>query len=180
MFGDTDQDGDYEKLYMLGSRSFTIQSLANLGADVFDSKSELELTLYGEIEALFDRKDTTANVGSPEALLQEAMFGAVNGRLDNKGPEPESVAVGTINNKLYAFIGLERTSTVAMYDISNPASPVFVDHIYNLTTDANGALAGDISPEALKFVAASDSPTGKPLLLVGHEVSGTVSVYEFN
>jgi hypothetical protein len=37
---------------------------------------------------------------------------------------------------------------------------------------------GDISPEGLSFVPASQSPTGQALLIAGHEVSGTVSVWE--
>ena len=37
---------------------------------------------------------------------------------------------------------------------------------------------GDISPEGMKFVNASNSPTGNPLLMVAYEISGTTAVYE--
>lgn len=37
---------------------------------------------------------------------------------------------------------------------------------------------GDIDPEALVFVDAADSSTGKPLLMVGGSDSSTVTVYE--
>mgnify|MGYP000005015313 FL=1 len=63
-----------------------------------------------------------------------------------------------------------------MYDVSNPAAPVFVQWLQNTTDMANG----DISPEGLEFVPAANSPTGKALLLVGYEVSGTLVVYEIN
>ena len=45
------------------------------------------------------------------------------------------------------------------------------------TTDLDN---GDISPEGLKFVPAAQSPTGKALLLVGYELSGSMAVYQFD
>lgn len=41
-------------------------------------------------------------------------------------------------------------------------------------------LTGDLGPEALSFIPAAQSPNGKPLLVVGHEVSGTAAVYEIS
>jgi hypothetical protein len=35
-------------------------------------------------------------------------------------------------------------------------------------------------PEGLVFIPASDSPNGKPLLLVGYEVSGSTAVIQLN
>jgi hypothetical protein len=39
---------------------------------------------------------------------------------------------------------------------------------------------GDLGPEGLHFIAAKDSPNGKPLLLVGNEVSGSTAVIQLN
>ena len=36
----------------------------------------------------------------------------------------------------------------------------------------------DISPEGLKFIHAAQNPSGVPLLVVGHEVTGSVAVYQ--
>jgi hypothetical protein len=99
----------------------------------------------------------------------------VKGRLDNKGPEPENVVVGEVKGKLHAFIGLERSSAVAMFDVSNPAGPGVRAAAAQFSTDLAD---GDISPEGLAFVPAAQSPTGQALLLAGYEVSGTVAVYE--
>lgn len=148
-------NGQYEKLYALGGRSFSIWNAAT-GTQVFDSGSALEQIAYSTL---------------PTALLGQSQ---VLGRLDNKGPEPENVVVGEIDGKIYAFIGLERTSAVLMYDVTDPAAPRFIQWLSN-TTDLRD---GDISPEGLTFVKAADSPTGKALLLVGHEVSGTTAVWE--
>ncbi|GAA4892948.1 hypothetical protein [Ferrimonas pelagia] len=37
---------------------------------------------------------------------------------------------------------------------------------------------GDLAPESLVFVDGADSATGNPLLLVGNEISGSVTVWE--
>jgi hypothetical protein len=45
--------------------------------------------------------------------------------------------------------------------------------------DCSGvAQSGDLGPESIKFVAADDSPNGNALLIVGNEVSGTVTIYQ--
>ena len=155
--GDTDGDGDFDRLYALGGRSFSIVNAAT-GQIVYDSGSKLEEMAYSSLSS---------------SLLSASQ---VKGRLDNKGPEPESVVVGQVGTKTYAFVGLERTSAVVMVDVTNPLAPVFVRMLMNTTDLADG----DISPEGLAFVPAANSPTGKALLLVGYEVSGTLAVYEIN
>ena len=148
-------NGQYDKLYTLGGRSFSIYN-ASTGAQVFDSGSDLETLAYSTMASSLLSKDQ------------------VLGRLDNKGPEPESVVVGQVNQKTYAFVALERSSAILMYDLTNPAAPKFVQWLQNTTDLTNG----DISPEGLTFVPASQSPTGQALLVAGHEVSGTVSIWE--
>ena len=100
----------------------------------------------------------------------------VLGRLDNKGPEPEGVVIGQVREATYAFVGLERSSAVVVYDITNPTAPRFVQLVRN----SSNLDDGDISPEGLKFVPATQSPTGKALLLVGYELSGSMGVYQFD
>lgn len=153
--GKNSSTGQYDKLYTLGGRSFSIYN-ASTGAQVYDSGNELERLAYSTM---------------PVALLGKAQ---VLERLDNKGPEPESVVVGQVNQKNYAFVALERSSAIMMYDLTNPAAPKFIQWLQNTTDLTNG----DISPEGLSFVPASQSPTGQALLIAGHEVSGTVSVWE--
>jgi hypothetical protein len=152
--GDTDNDGDYDKLYTYGARSFSIWD-AN-GTIVFDSGDQIEKKVAELEPALFNQDD-----------------GEMDGRSGNKGAEPEALCVGTINGKTYAFLGLERQNVIMVYDITVPAQAKFVDYYKT-------GVEGDISAEGMKFVPATDSPNGKNLLLVAYEVSGSTVVYEIN
>ena len=158
---------DIETIYSYGARSFSIWDMAD-GSLVWDSGKFFETKtaeLYG----------TKFNNDNDENKDQ--------GRSDNKGPEPEAITVGTINEKTYAFIGLERMGGVMIYEITNPTTPVFIQYINNrdLTIEpGDGIDAGDLGPEGFKFVSADKSPNGKPILIVGNEVSGTTTFYNIN
>jgi hypothetical protein len=141
--GDTDNDGDYDALYSFGSRSFSVWN-GNTGAIVFDSKNEL------------DQKAIGLNIYD-------------DGRSDDKSVEPEGITVGKVGNKMIAFVGLERADAVAIYDISNPQDPKFLQIIK----------CGD-APEGILFVPAKDSPTKKSLLIVSSEGDGIVKVFTPN
>nr|WP_211237964.1 choice-of-anchor I family protein [Holophaga foetida] len=92
-----------------------------------------------------------------------------------KGPEPEGVVLGKFGTKTYAFIGLERVGGVMVYDITTPSAPVYVTYL----NTRNGA-AGDCGPEGVALIKADKSPSGKPLLVVGNETSGTTAIYQIN
>lgn len=150
--GDTDGDGDFDEIYVLGARSFAIWNTS--GSLVYDSGDQLEQITAVQVPALFNSNGTADTFDT---------------RSDNKGPEPEGVVTGVIDGQTYAFIGLERTGGVIVYNITNPTSPAFVQYINT---------PGDLAPEGVAFVAAEDSPTGKPLLIVTNEVSTTTTTYE--
>jgi DNA-binding beta-propeller fold protein YncE len=164
-FGDTDSDGDYDRLYVEGARSFSVFDPES-GSLVYDSGDDLERIVYNSID---DEPDAAIKL----KLIQSSQ---VLGRLDNKGPEPEGVVIGQVREATYAFVGLERSSAVVVYDITNPTAPRFVQLVRN----SSNLDDGDISPEGLKFVPATQSPTGKALLLVGYELSGSMGVYQFD
>lgn len=127
------------ELYAFGARSFSIRDTD--GNIVFDSGSQLDAEAIAR--GIYD-----------------------DGRSDNKGVEPEGVAIGSIGGRTLAFIGLERTtkSAVAIYDITDPANASFVDMI---VSDL------DLSPEGLSTFTMG----GMLYLAVANEVSGTTSVF---
>ncbi|MGF1923104.1 MAG: choice-of-anchor I family protein, partial [Bacteroidia bacterium] len=140
-FGDTDNDGDYDELYAPGGRSMSIIN-ATTGQLVANVGKDLEQRV---IDA--GKYDDT--------------------RSDNKGVEVESVTVAQVNGKTLAFIGMERVDHIAIYDVSVPTAPKFVQLF--ATGDA---------PEGLLFVKPKDSPNGRSLLIVSNEADGTVRFYQ--
>lgn len=169
----------YDKLYSYGGRSFSIWN-AN-GGLVWDSGAEIEKFLHSPDCRLGSARNIPCadffNSGHDEGNAKDS-------RSDAKGPEPEGIALGKIGDKTFAFIGLERKGGVLVYDISNPTAPTRVDYLNTrdewLTNPPSLATAGDLGPEGLVFIAAKDSPNGKPLLVVGNEVSGTTAVLQLN
>ena len=146
--GDTDGDGDNDEIYSYGARSFSIWN-AN-GKQIFDSGSQFE-------DYLAQYQEQGWNVWEEK-------------RSDDKGPEPESVTVGELAGEQYAFIGLERTSGLFIYNISSPSRPTVAGFI-------DLELVGDVGPEGLKFISR-DANTG--WLLITNEISNTTSLYEIS
>ncbi|GAB4371730.1 MAG: hypothetical protein Kow00121_13510 [Elainellaceae cyanobacterium] len=153
--GDLDGDGDFDQLFAYGARSFSIWD--EFGNLVYDSGDDFEQITAVQVPELFNSE------GDPEDF---------DSRSDNKGPEPEAVATGTINDRTYAFIGLERTGGVMVYEVTNPQQPQFLQYLPNQGDDR--------APEGLLFIPASDSPNDKPLLVISNEVSSSVTVLEVN
>ncbi|RYE24991.1 MAG: T9SS type A sorting domain-containing protein [Sphingobacteriales bacterium] len=159
--GDVDGDGDFDEIYVMGSRSFSIFNSSNINL-IYDSGNDFEQITYAD--PVYGGMFNADNAGN-----------AAKNRSDNKGPEPEGVTVGSINDTTYAFITLERMGGVMVYDVSNPLAPVFVQYINTRTTAAYG---GDQGPEGIIFLAADKNPHNKNFLLTANEVSGTVAVFE--
>ncbi|WP_234733271.1 choice-of-anchor I family protein [Tellurirhabdus bombi] len=133
--------GVYKELYGFGGRGFSIYNAAT-GQRVYESGKSLE-----------------------ERVIAANLYD--DDRSDDKGIEPEGVTVGMMNNKPIAFVGMERADAIAIYDVSNPAAPQFLQLFK--TGDA---------PEGVLFVAAKDSPNGRSMLVVSSEGDGTVKVYQ--
>jgi len=153
-FGDNGGDGIMDTLYSFGGRSFSIWD-AETGSLVYDSGSEFESRIELLHPSLFN------SIGDP---------GTFDSRSDNKGPEPEDVVIGKVGSRFLAFIGLEQIGGIMVYDVTDPTAPSFL--LYEPSAP------GDFGPEASVFINALQSPTGSPLLVVAHETSSTLAIYE--
>ena len=153
------------KRYILGARSFSIWDVSGGSAKlVYDSGNEFETRTASYFPANFNASHTNNDLDS---------------RSGRKGPEPEYVTTMRIGNRTYAIIGLERIGGIMVYDITAPQSPVFYDYINTRDFSGSGlAQMGDLGPEGISAVPASDSPTRRPLIFAANEVSGTIAVFE--
>lgn len=148
------------KTYLYGARSYSVFEVTKDGLSfVYDSGSDFESLTAKFLPDNFNASNDDI---------------AIDDRSNKKGPEAESVVVGTIGEHTFAFIGLERIGGVMVYDITDPTKPEFSN--YMNSRDFSDAIKGDVSPEGLCFVAATGS--SKPKLLTACEVSGTLAVYE--
>lgn len=153
--GDFDGDGDFDELFSYGARSMSVWAadgtlVADLGADIERYVAAIMPDAHNQ---QFDDDDGVY---------------AFDSRSDNKGAEPEGVVTGMVDGRQYAFLGLERVGGVMIIDLDDPSAPQIVDWRFD---------PEHISPEGMAFVPANESPNGQPLLLVAHELSGTVVVY---
>lgn len=168
----------YDNLYAFGGRSFSIWD--ENGALVWDSGAAIEKFLASD----------ACNLGSARSIPCKTYFNSghdalakADARSSAKGPEPEGLAVGKVGDKTFAFVGLERMGGVLVYDITNPKAPLQMDYLntreaWDLDPAKNLDKVGDLGPEGLHFVPAASSPNGKPLLIVGNEVSGTTAIFQ--
>lgn len=158
--GDTDADGDFDHIYTVGARSFSIWDPSSQSL-VYDSKDEIELytSKHPVFSALFNA-DHESN--------------GIKVRSRSKGPEPEGLVLAMVNGQQFAFVALERIGGVLVYNINDPANPVLVDYNNNRLTASYG---GDLGPETLTYISNETSPDGKAYLVITNEVSGNITVY---
>lgn len=157
--GNTDGDADFEEIAALGARSFSIFN-ADTKQIVYDSGDRFERYIAANYPLIFNA-DNESNT--------------VKNRSRAKGPEPEGVTLGTVNGQTYAFITVERTGGVMVYNITDPNNPTFTDYKNSRMTSAYG---GDNGPEGIIYIDASNTTTGKGYVVIANEISGTLSMYE--
>lgn len=170
---DTDGDGDIDVLYAFGSRSFTIYDVSSTSGivELFDSRAQIETIVASRNPVAHNAADKANQSFDSQSI--------------KAGPTPEGVAVGEINGRHYAFVTLEQTGGVMMWELLDIDSPTFkaMGNTRDYSVSINGgnfATAGDMGPGHVQFVPASSSPTETDLVIVSNEVSGTVSLFQVN
>jgi hypothetical protein len=157
--GNTDGDADFEEIHALGARSFSIFN-ADTKQIVYDSGDQFERYIAANHPLIFNA-DNEANGAKTRSRA--------------KGPEPEGVTLGTIGTQTFAFITLERTGGVMVYNVTDPNNVTFVDYKHSRSTSAFG---GDNGPEGITYIPPANMNNGKGYVIVANEISGTLSMYE--
>ncbi|MCD0480260.1 choice-of-anchor I family protein [Chryseobacterium sp. LC2016-29] len=157
--GNTDGDADFEEIHALGARSFSIFN-ADTKQIVYDSGDQFERYIAANHPLIFNA-DNEANGAKTRSRA--------------KGPEPEGVTLGTIGTQTFAFITLERTGGVMVYNVTDPNSVTFGDYKHSRSTSAFG---GDNGPEGITYIPPANMNNGKGYVVVANEISGTLSMYE--
>jgi 2',3'-cyclic-nucleotide 2'-phosphodiesterase (5'-nucleotidase family) len=158
---------DINKIVSMGSRGLSLWKKEADNSLSFVSHLPLEAELFSR-----DPQRHNTNDGGLKSTF--------DARSDDKGPEPEAVAVTTLpDGTVIAVAGMERQNGIIVVDITNPASPQVLRYI-------NDSDKGLISPETITIVDAANSPTGTTIAIVGYEgiaedgVAGGVGVYEIS
>ncbi|MBL0718687.1 PEP-CTERM sorting domain-containing protein [Piscinibacter sp. Jin2] len=163
-------------------------SAGNASIELVPEGSDLSRLILSNVESVrgdlvtfggrsFSIRDTDGQLvyDSGDLLDREAIARGLydDGRSDNKGVEPEGVALLDIEGRTFAFIGLERTTTAAtaVFDITDPTQVSFIDFIVG---------QGDRAPEGLTgFKVGNDY-----YLAVANEaidgVAGTTSLFQLS
>lgn len=165
-----------DTIYTMGARSISVwNDQAELLADTGDTIAK---QVYQADNNNFN-SDNESNQSS-------------DSRSDAKGSEPEALEVAIIENRVYAFVGLERQGGIMTFDITNPQQTIFMGYVNNrdfnqdvcTSVDSKGEcdndtynpLAKDLGPESIKYIQRD----GMHLLAVGNEVSGTTTLYNIH
>ena len=172
--GDADGDGEYEKLYSYGTRSFSIWN-GESGALVYDSANEMATQVASQIS--HDYFNTRPKKGK---------WYATDERSEKKGIEPEALTIAKIGAKTFAYIGLEKQGGFFVYDITDPANATMVEYNNDIDyTKTFSYVKGEPTtnvPADIDDMAPEGSITftqdAKNYYVTANEVSGTVSIYE--
>ena len=168
--GDKDGDGDIDTIHLRGSNSMTMY---RNGLAIWDSAEildKIQTAAFG-----------VANINGAHSYSKDksTMNYVGQERSDDKGAEPEGVALGMVGDRRIAILGLERMTALAIFDITQPRVPVFIEWLQMLPTTATPAK--DVkhwSPEGIVFVPADKSPSGKALVITSYELSGSLSIHQ--
>jgi DNA-binding beta-propeller fold protein YncE len=171
--------GEYRRLLSFGARSISLWSTS--AQRLYDSGDQLEQITADP--ALYPAGINFFNTTDDENSFDK--------RSPRRGPQPLGIAIGRVEGRTYAFVGLEKQGGIIFADVTNAQSwvPLGYASTRNFAEDptSGGTLdthvevncaAGDLAPEGMLFIPAKLSPNTRPLLVVNYDTSGSTRILE--
>jgi hypothetical protein len=153
----------YNKVYSYGGRSFSIWRASDM-------------------KLVWDSGDVVGKKAFASNMTKHAFNnddGEADGRSDDKGAEPEGLAVGFTGGRWYLFGAAERANMIYIWDITDPAAPVYLSiNIEHICSEDPYTTSRPGDPEAMQFVPAASNPTGRDLLLTVGAETKSLHVFE--
>lgn len=91
-------------------------------------------------------------------------------RCDSKGPEPEVVSLGTINERSIAFVAIERSDAITIHDITDPANIELLDTVILNPDSVRADQEAGFEPEGIEFIPGTNQ------VVVSNPESGAMSL----
>ncbi|XP_072174719.1 mesenchyme-specific cell surface glycoprotein-like [Diadema setosum] len=168
------EPGKIEELFFFGGRGFSIIRTSDF-MRVYDSGDDIEHKVMKYFPKVFNSETY------PDEEDRELPSDLVDKRSDNRGPECETIEVGTIDGETVLFVGVDRASVIAIYKVNENGQASFESlNKHGWTNRTFEKLfrerrLGDLDPKDIEFIPAAN---GKPAkLMVGGAASGTISLY---
>lgn len=152
--GDTDGDGDFDLLYSFGGRAVSIWDAR--ARHVWSSGDSIERVIAARAPERFNR--SSGADAEPD------------GRSDDRGPEPEALAVAQVSGYRLLVCALERPGGLVVFDLTDPRWPRLLEYV---PPDASGL---DLAPETLA-VWSEPGNAGSLVVAAAHEATGVLTVY---
>ena len=116
-----------QRRHTVWSTSTDLYAFGGRGFSIFQQNADGTIVKVEETGGDFEQ--ILAALPNAGTVFNGENGGGFDSRSDNKGAEPEGVAVGTVDGTPYVFVALERIGGVMVWDVSTPADAKFVQYM---------------------------------------------------
>lgn len=116
--------------------------------------------------------ETGELLGDSGDSIEEAVIEAqLPMRCDSKGPEPEVVSLGVIDDRLLAFVAIERSDAITIHDVTDPANIQLLDLVVLNPDSVASDEEAVLEPEGIEFIPSRNlvvvsNPEGSNMSLI--------------